>query len=107
MYERNHVFDNFFRHEKIRFQEYYTPDHDVEFGADGKKKKKPKQQVREVEKSIAYCSDVNAFATEVIAERGLDADRVVIQIGLDDGQKLIKVKYLAFSHILKIKIIFF
>ena len=92
MYERNHFFDNFFRHEKIRFQEYYTPDQDIEFGPDGKKKKKPKQQVREVEKSIAYCSDVNAFATEVIAERGLDPDRVVIQIGLDDGQKLIKVK---------------
>lgn len=99
MYERNHAFDNFFRHEKIKFQEYYTPDHEIEFGPDGKKKKKPKQEVREVEKSIAYCSDVNAFVTEVMAERGLDPERVVIQIGLDDGQNLIKVKFFPFQHI--------
>lgn len=100
MYEKNHAFDDFFRHEKVRFQEYYTPAHDIEYGPDGKKKKKPKQQVREVEKSIAYCSDVNAFATEVIAERGLDPDRVVIQIGLDDGQSLIKVKSFTFPNII-------
>ena len=92
MYEKNHAFDDFFRHEKFMIQEYYTPAHDIEFGPDGKKKKKPKQQIREVEKSIAYCSDVNAFAAAVIAERGLDPDRIVIQIGLDDGQSLIKVR---------------
>ena len=92
MQERNHAFENFFRHEKVRFMEYYTPDAEgPAFGEDGSRKKKPQKQLRPVEKSLAYCTDVNAFVTEIIAERGLDPERTIVQIGLDDGQGLIKV----------------
>ena len=39
VYERNHAFDDFFRHEKVQVEETYTLSNDVvNFGPDGKKR---------------------------------------------------------------------
>ena len=35
---------------------------------------------------MAFCTDVDGLAAEVMTQRGLDPARVTIQIGIDDGE---------------------
>ena len=47
--------------------------------------KKKKKEIREVTKPMAFCTDVDGLAAEVMTQRGLDPARTKIQIGIDDG----------------------
>lgn len=86
--ERNTRYEHFFDQKKITFTEYYTPegDEEEEEGDDGRKKKKKKKETREVTRPMAFCTDVDGLAAEVMTQRGLDPARVTIQIGIDDGE---------------------
>ena len=45
--------------------------------------KKKKKEIREVTKPMAFCTDVDGLAAEVMTQRGLDPARTKIQIGID------------------------
>lgn len=79
MVERNNRLKSFFNHEKLIMSEYYMPE--------GKKKK----EKRKVPVPVAFCTEVEGLATEVMMERGLDANDTDVQLGVDDGQGFLKV----------------
>ena len=87
--ERNTKYESFFDHTMITFTEYYTDE--AEKG-DGDKKKKKKKLTREVSKPLAFCNDVDGLAEEVMRHRGLEPAKTKVQLGIDDGQGLVKVK---------------
>ena len=76
--ERNQRLEEYFDHTKILVNEYYTPE--------GKKSR----EKRQVEVPLAYCTNVEALAMEVMHERGLRPEDTLIQLGIDDGQGLVK-----------------
>ena len=45
----------------------------------------------EVMKPAVYAEDAQDLACKVMMERGLNPDDCVIQVGLDDGQNMVKV----------------
>ena len=91
MIERNSKYDQLFTHKMITFTEYYTPDDDKADRDDEGKKKRKKKQTREVTKPMAYCTDMDALVQEVMMQRRLNPALTKAQIGIDDGQKLLKV----------------
>ena len=75
---RNTRYEHFFDQKPVTFTEYYTPE--------GEEEKKKKKEIREVTKPMAFCTDVDGLAAEVLTQRGLDPARTKIQIGIDDGE---------------------
>jgi hypothetical protein len=88
MIERNQMLKEFFGHKKITQVEYVK---EKANSKETEKKKKKKKETREVEKTVAYAKDVEVLAQVVMEERNLDPDNVVVQIGIDDGQGLVKI----------------
>ena len=60
-----------------------------------KKKRRVKRRenkfVVDVLKPAVYAEDAQDLACKVMMERGLNPDDCVIQVGLDDGQNMVKV----------------
>ena len=90
MRERNKKYDHFFDQKMIKFTEYVTPEEEAGEGEKGEKKKKKKKETREVTKPLAYCTDVDGLAAEAMIQRGLNPERTKIQVGIDDGQGLVR-----------------
>ena len=86
MVKRNQMLKDLFGHKKINQVEYVK-----EKSNGDEKEKKKKKETREVEKTVAYAKDVEGLAQLVMEERNLDPDNVVVQIGIDDGQGLVKI----------------
>ena len=70
----SHSLDAFYKVEKLEF-----------VGKNDEKEEVP------VDLDLVYLEDVEAFITYVIDERGLDAERVIVRVGLDGGGGSFKV----------------
>ena len=86
MVERNSRLEEMFDHTKVVMIEYINENVD---GENGKQKKK--KVTCEKEKPVAYAKDVEHLAKFVLEHRQLDASDALIQVGIDDGQGLIKI----------------
>ena len=53
--------------------------------------KKSKREASEVPVPVVYAKNVEGLASLVMAERGLSSENCLVQIGIDDGQHLLKV----------------
>ena len=72
LFEQNNMLRGFFEHKNVMMTEYFTPE-----GADKKVKEK-----RWVSVPVAYCSEVEGLAMEVMLARDLDPADTLAQIGL-------------------------
>lgn len=88
MMERNKKLSRHFESKILKQKKYVTEDGDNE-NADSKKKKK--KVAVEVEKPVVVVKSVEDFATHVMLERNLSPENCEIQIGIDDGQQLLKI----------------
>ena len=70
----SHSLDSFYKVEKLDFT-----------GKNADKEDVP------VELDLVYLQDADAFITHVIGERNLDAEKVIVRVGLDGGQGSFKV----------------
>ena len=82
MTERNRKLQDHFDVTVLTQTEYVTEE------GEGKKRKKSTQ---EVELPVVYTKDVEALAGFIMRERDLDPMNSVAQIGIDDGQGVVKV----------------
>ena len=89
--ETNHKLDGFFELEKIKYTEKITDENKENSKEHNKTKTKKVKIESEVEKDTVYCTKVEDLVSLVIEERKLQADNTEIQIGMDDGQGLLKV----------------
>ena len=87
MTERNKKLADHFETKVLQQQKYVTEDSDEN---ESKKKKKKKVKVN-VEKPAVITKNVDELAAFVMEERNLSPETSEIQIGIDDGQNLVKV----------------
>ena len=88
MTERNRKLTDMFEAKMLKQKKYVV---DEEEEKENKPKKKKKKKVVDVVKPAVIAKNVEDLAALVMAERGLKPETSVIQIGIDDGQGLLKV----------------
>ena len=54
-------------------------------------KKKKKKVLIEVNKTVLKVKNATAFAANVLEYRKIDLDNSVVQVGIDDGQSVVKI----------------
>ena len=86
MVSRNKKLAHHFEGKMIKQTEYTNEGADRESS-----EKKKKKTVVEVEKPAAIVKDVEDFVSQVLIERQLRPDEVEIQVGIDEGQNLLKI----------------
>lgn len=82
MNKRNHMLDQFFTSKMIPQTKYQN-----EVDEKGKKTR----TVVSTTKPAVFTSDVQDLASKVMIERGLSPEQCCIQVGVDDGQNMVKV----------------
>ena len=87
MSARNKKLDDMFDIKYVKQSEYTTTG-EVE---EGKSNKKRKKEVKEVDLPVVYAKNVEELASLIMVERGLTPETSLVQIGIDDGQNLLKV----------------
>lgn len=88
MMERNKKLARHFESKMLKQKKYVTDSEDKE-NCDSKKKKK--KVVVEVEKPAVVVKSVEDLVSHVMLERNLSPENSEIQIGIDDGQQLLKI----------------
>ena len=89
MMERNKKLANQFTVKNIVQTQYVTIEDDED--SEKKKKKKKKKETQEVVIPVVFAQDVEDLASLIMLERGLTPDNSLVQVGIDDGQGLLKV----------------
>lgn len=82
--KRNHLLRNFFTSKMIPQKKYVT-----EIEEEGKKKKT--KVLEDVMKPAVFATDTQDLAGKIMMERNLRPEDCIIQVGIDDGQNMIKV----------------
>ena len=77
--ERNHKLDDLFSVETLQMQKKVR-------GV-----KEEENKVKSVLSTGVYCNDCDALIQEVISQRGLNPHESTVLVGLDDGQKFLKI----------------
>ena len=91
MVERNKKLSRHFESKMLKQKKYVADEDETnKENTEGKKKKK-KKIVVEVEKPAVMVKDVEDLASHVMLERNLNPADCEIQIGIDDGQGLLKI----------------
>ena len=87
MIERNKKLVDHFTFKNVEQTEYVTiaEDEDVD------KKKKRKKEIQKVDIPVVFAKDVEDLASLIMTERGLTPETSLVQVGIDDGQGLLKV----------------
>ena len=81
---RNHMLGNFFTSKMIPQKRYVT-----EIDEEGKKKKS--KVLEDVMKPAVFAPDIQDLVSKILMERNLEPKDCIIQVGIDDGQNMIKV----------------
>ena len=89
MIERNKRLEDFFEVKNMKQTQYVTTEGEENNNSATNKKKK--REASEVLVPVVYANDVEGLASLVMAERGLSPENSLVQIGIDDGQHLLKV----------------
>ena len=89
--DRNHLFDEDFLGKRVNMLEYEKVD--IEEEKENTKKRKRKIKAKEVmkEKPAVFAKDVEDLTAKIMLLRNMNPADTVIQIGIDDGQGLLKV----------------
>ena len=88
MIERNKRLEYFFDVKNLKPTQYITTEGE-ELNNNATKKKK--KEASELLVPVVYSNNVEGLASLLMAERGLSPENSLIQIGIDDGQHLLKV----------------
>ena len=85
MTERNKKLEEYFVFENIVQTEKVSTEDDEN------KENKKKKETRMVDIPVVYATDVEKLALFIMEERSLQPDNTLLQVGIDDGQGLLKV----------------
>ena len=89
MTERNKMLADQFVVKNVEQTAYITIEEDD--NNNKTKKKKKKKETRKVDVPVVFAKDVEELVCFVMKERGLTPETSLVQIGIDDGQGLLKV----------------